>query len=476
MTDLEISGGSSGVGAHLDDLGGVARMLDRAGDDLRELSRQTVQLAASCVPIGSALLSPVTAAAPPLTLTEAGLGPSGLLAAAVRVEAVGFALAAARAAYLQVDRSTAALFEQGQTLVGLPLTAAHLAGTWVAGEVLRRTPDLPGPVGPWLQRLAEEGGTPLERLQYTVYDEPWRTDVAIGGLRALTAAAGYEQAAVRVLALARDGLGYFDDSAPVRARPVRSAAGAAHPRGVAGVFDQQQQLLSPEGRQRIRISRTTTAHGAGWVVQLPGTQQWHPQPRADPFDLTTNMVLMAGGHPAVAGGVTQALAAAMEAEGVEPGSEPVLLTGHSQGGILAAHLAGTPGFRSRFDVTHVITGGAPIARELVPDGVTLLAVEHDQDPVVRADQADNPDRPNVITVARDLDLTDPSWPADDQDDPGHPPDTAGHAHESLTYRRTGALIDASHEPSLVRWRRDVAAFFTGRAEVWDYELRRGSSG
>jgi pimeloyl-ACP methyl ester carboxylesterase len=148
----------------------------------------------------------------------------------------------------------------------------------------------------------------------------------------------------------------------------------------------------------------------------------------------------------------------MASAGVTPGQEPVMLSGHSQGGLLAAALAATPRFRRRFRVTHVVAAGAPIGRAAVPASVRVLALEHRRDPVPRLDQRPDPDRPRWVTVHRDL---------------GVEVDEAWEAHDSRRYTGTARHVDRSHDASLRHWRRHSARFLAGeQARAWDYRLER----
>lgn len=79
-----------------------------------------------------------------------------------------------------------------------------------------------------------------------------------------------------------------------------------------------------------------------------------------------------------------------------------MLAGHSQGGIAAAALACDPAAQRWFNITNVLTVGAPIANMPVPDDVHVLSIEHTQDPVPRLDARENPDRANWTTVTLDV--------------------------------------------------------------------------
>lgn len=160
--------------------------------------------------------------------------------------------------------------------------------------------------------------------------------------------------------------------------------------------------------------------------------------RRQPLDGVANLRLVAGRATASRDAVLEAL----RQEDVQPG-EPVVLVGHSQGGIIAASLAADPSVRARFSVTHVVTAGSPLGTFAVPDDVSVLSLEHRRDLVPRLDGGPNPDRPAWWTVRAD-------------------PLTGGRGgqevpaqHALSGYRGTAAAVDASADPSLALWREGV---------------------
>jgi len=211
---------------------------------------------------------------------------------------------------------------------------------------------------------------------------------------------------------------------------------------VVGVATLGPEVGAPPGT--VRVTGLRSAGGRrSWVVQIPGTQEWSPTSGADPFDLTGNVHGLAGER--TAGGRT--VASALTLAGAQAG-EPVLLVGHSQGGIVAAQLAGDPAFRRRFSVTHVVTAGSPIATAPVPPSVAVLSLEHDHDLVPRLAGAANPDRAGWVTVRAAA------------EPPGHPPDAAL-SHEATGYADTAAAVDASPDEGLRRWRAGLEPFVAG---------------
>jgi hypothetical protein len=244
------------------------------------------------------------------------------------------------------------------------------------------------------------------------------------------------------------------DTGDVGVRLVGRLGDDAAPRSVAEVFAQQTALGRNAGT--VHITHVTAADGSvSHIVQIPGTQHWGASRGDNPVDLTTNLHLMAGRSTYL-----QAQAAeAMRQAGVAPG-DPVMLTGHSQGGITAAALASDPAFRAEFAVASVLTGGSPISRFDIPDSVSVLSLEHRQDAVPMLEGRGNPDRANWVTVTRDLEAVDGGQP---------PVSTVGDAHGTGPYAETGAMVDTSEDPSVRTWREQADNFFTGGATVtrWD---------
>ncbi|MBN9621075.1 MAG: alpha/beta hydrolase, partial [Actinobacteria bacterium] len=129
---------------------------------------------------------------------------------------------------------------------------------------------------------------------------------------------------------------------------------------------------------------------------ITGTKSWTLAPTSDITSLTTNGRALVGERTAYEEGVFAALRQA----GVGPHDE-VMLVGHSEGGVVAVNAARDAARSGEFDVTHVITAGAPIGLVVgqVPSRVQVLALENSTDVVPHLDGAANPDRPNVTTAA-----------------------------------------------------------------------------
>lgn len=153
----------------------------------------------------------------------------------------------------------------------------------------------------------------------------------------------------------------------------------------------------------VGVERVEHADGTvSWTVLIPGTQE--VLSTRNPFDGATDLDLMAGETADVMVAVEQALVDA----GAAP-DEPVVLVGHSLGGIAATSLAASPSFREKHRVGGVVTAGAPTATFRTPTGVPALHLETTEELVSPLDgrsTAENPATPDRVTVGRDLGASD----------------------------------------------------------------------
>lgn len=190
------------------------------------------------------------------------------------------------------------------------------------------------------------------------------------------------------------------------------------------------------------------------IVDITGTSIWNLNPLTrtpQATDVGTNLRSLAGRDSVVQRGVLQALRMA----GVGP-ADPIMLIGHSQGGIVAARLAADLTAGRQYRVTHLLTAGAPIGLARLPDSVSVLSLENLGDPVPQLDGADNPARPNWLTA-------------------GLPPgiDPAPSRHSIDSYLADVPELDRCRDPALDRWRAGAAGFLaadTVRTQV--FQVRR----
>ncbi|WAB81703.1 hypothetical protein OVN18_01400 [Microcella daejeonensis] len=193
-----------------------------------------------------------------------------------------------------------------------------------------------------------------------------------------------------------------------------------------------------------------------WRVTLPSTQDWEilngvfegaPDPAGDQGalnDLSSNLALMLA--PDIQAPYERAVIQAMRDAGIGP-NDPVLLSGWSQGGILAAKMAADPDLP--FSIDAVFAAGAPIDHFDIPDDVAVVSIQHRGDVVPLLDAAGPPQRPNWLTIVDD--------PLNERGQPGPP-------HNARTYALTadrelvrgGTVVDRQQQ------------FFTGIERVHTY--------
>lgn len=129
----------------------------------------------------------------------------------------------------------------------------------------------------------------------------------------------------------------------------------------------------PEGHAdspQIRIERYGTASQPSWVVYAAGTIAMRPNARGEPWDLTSNLDLMARKKS----DSQRALELSMKKAGISE-TDHVVFVGFSQGGMLAATLASS----GRAGPTDLVTFGAPVSHLDLSSVGTVIAVEHHED-------------------------------------------------------------------------------------------------
>jgi hypothetical protein len=210
----------------------------------------------------------------------------------------------------------------------------------------------------------------------------------------------------------------------------------------------------------IAIERVEHEDGnASWVVVIPGTDAGLPG--LNPADA------LADGQSA-AGDVTdyqQAILAAIEDAQI-PRDEPVVLVGHSLGGMVAQQLAGSASFRREHTVGGVVTAGSP-TRYPVPPEIPVLSIVNDQEVVSHTDgrsAAEDGVSPRHVLVSADLAASpDPQDQAASGD--------VLEAHHASTHART---FQAARNDEQVRTVADpIEALMTGTSVTTTcYETRR----
>ena len=127
----------------------------------------------------------------------------------------------------------------------------------------------------------------------------------------------------------------------------------------------------PLGEHTIRIEKYRQINGTTEVdVYIAGTQEWSVGTSANPFDMESNIALIAG----VSAASLVAVELAMKHAGVRQGDR-VSFVGHSQGGLIAARLAES----GRYQTSGLLTVGAPLGTAPIRGDYPSLALEHRDD-------------------------------------------------------------------------------------------------
>ncbi|GGI46868.1 hypothetical protein BCL57_001018 [Agromyces flavus] len=281
----------------------------------------------------------------------------------------------------------------------------------------------------------------------------------------VVAAAGLVGLVAGTTALVETPVGVRRADPPATSPTGAPSAIAPAPRGIGDLADRVPP--SEADAPQVRIERYAGADGPRWVVYSAGTADFTVEPGAEPYDSTSNvhMVAESAGLPTTRGAGERAIRQAMDQAGIAPG-DPIVLVGHSAGGLAAANLAADPSL----DVVAAVNLGGPIGQVDTGD-VPTLSVEHSED-FVPATGGHGVAAPGRIVVERSVgELV-------------HGDAAAVPAHALTAYRGTAEAIDASDDERLREFRARITEFIgTGAAEVtfWravraDGEAGTGSAG
>lgn len=214
--------------------------------------------------------------------------------------------------------------------------------------------------------------------------------LGIGGVPPVIAAAldlgpdrGVVAGALTVAALG-SLIGMFRET-PVTVEAVRSTPVFAAPEGA-----RQRMNEIPEGDQ-IRIEKyEADGMPPRYVVYVGPTETFSPYAREEPFDLTSNVIGVAGLSPAS----FRAVEAAMEQAGVTA-DDQVVVAGFSQGGLIATMIAGS----GDWNVYGLETYGAPAGNIPLPEGLRGFAARNTDDfiPALAGPQLDH----SVMQIERE---------------------------------------------------------------------------
>jgi hypothetical protein len=198
-----------------------------------------------------------------------------------------------------------------------------------------------------------------------------------------------------------------------------------------------------------------------WRVTLPSTQDWMLPINGSEFlehgaanDLASNLMLVLS--PEQQAAYERMVLDAMAQAGIGS-TDPVMLVGFSQGGILAGKLASQD---NGFSIQAVVTAGAPIDAYDIPDHISVLSMQHNNDIVARMDGASAVNRANWHTI-------DVPAPVDPRSPCGQRPDHDGRAYE-ITAAAALDNPDTSNR-TLMAIIEDQSRFFSSNETAYTYE-------
>jgi len=201
----------------------------------------------------------------------------------------------------------------------------------------------------------------------------------VGGLLLGGAAQNLLQGSSDVEELDPDALSGDRREAWERSQEVTEITSLADLVGVNGTTDG----MGGEDATVIDVKKVVGPDGSvHYVVSLPSTQDWQLGADAGAMnDRDSNLALLMD-NPLLRTAYERAVLEAMQDAGVPAGAD-VVLTGFSQGGIMAANLAADGSFP--YNTVGVITNGSPIDTFDIPPHIPVYAFQHANDPVPMLD-------------------------------------------------------------------------------------------
>jgi hypothetical protein len=385
---VDVRGGSGGLAASYAAARGLADRFDTAGDRLRSLGEDGLRVMRDPDLMESGLLCPGTCAAAEAAVLAATGGPGGSLPASFGWEADAIGVRAAIECLEETDEAVRLAVHGLDTALVATMAPLLLTAALRHPGVLEQ----PGLV----QHVADGLGGPVTAgLLAGAYGGPGRPVVTPYAADLDTHRPGS----------VHDLLEHLHDVAGLSLGPDSPANGTIELQTVTGADGSVRHLL-----------------------YLPGTDHFNApwDQGGDVRDLETGADALGGRPDAYEQGILDVLQQA----GVGP-DEPVLVVGHSLGGMEAAALVAHP---HGFHITDAVTAGSPTAQVgVLPAGSDVLSLEQQGDLVPQLDGAPVSDAVEQTTVLFDAQ-----------------PGDGIHAHHLYGAYLPGAeLADASTDPSVV---------------------------
>ncbi|MFS8098089.1 hypothetical protein LFM09_13185 [Lentzea alba] len=443
ISNIQVEGGAGGTEAKYDDLASMGDLTGDVADDTLKTAAAGHKFLVQPDVLASSLLNPGGVVKFEAAMAVALDGPNGLTATSAGIGLRGEALKATRIAYEMADELAAKGLDAGRWFAGLavasnPLSAAGaaaVAGSAIAADVYMNYD------GNWEKWLV---------------DHPGMVDTLIGMSPGMLSALGIPVDLATTLDLL--AATYPDGEAvvtnigdPMKDNPPRDLEDLLN-----GLNERNDPTVKPDPSNiDVRIIKDANGNVTGYVVDVPGTKDW-PMPGqvASANDLGVNVDAMAGNNTVLQKGIQEAL----DRAGADDTGAPVMLVGHSQGGIVAAQ-ATTDLKANGYNVTHVVTAGSPVGRIEIPDDVQVLSIENRNDIVPHLDASDNPGNPNHTTVTFD----------------NNTGSSSGNHAIGGNYTNAAGELDKSSDPSVQRYRDSMGAFTGGdpdQSQMQRYHVAR----
>lgn len=222
----------------------------------------------------------------------------------------------------------------------------------------------------------------------------------------------------------------------------------SHTNGVKPAITMADRIARiPHPATPIRVDMYRLSDGSRHAdVFVAGTNQWSVGTGDSPFDMDSNLSLVAGSDAASIRATSQA----MRTAGVRPG-DSVSFFGHSQGGMVATTLAESGVYATR----SLVTVGSPTGTLPVRGHYPALAIEHSNDLVTGLGGRRLPTQHTVVIT-----------------DSGHRRSDVYGAHSQESYIETASRVDRSPGVNLSDFRppRD-----TGTGQTFVFSAKRVTS-
>nr|WP_108870824.1 hypothetical protein [Tessaracoccus timonensis] len=290
----------------------------------------------------------------------------------------------------------------GKIKDGLDWGKGKIEDAWEWGKgVFDNVMERLGHTAPAIQRLFETLGTQPQWLRdfFEKGEIPQLAEVAGSALFL-----GGQIVGIPFNFITNEDQHFFDDGRPWMATPADVQDHVVEKQRFDSVNDvidpmmdvyNTQDSNDPTDRAQIQVTPVVGDDGqVRYVVSIPGTTEsmttldgWNGNPSGT--DWAANLKGVGYGSTAatesIMNSIDQAIQEDQARRGISGGKPEVLLSGHSQGGIIAGNIAASNEFADKYDVGGVISAGSPVETLGVPEHIPVYNYQNALDPVPRTD-------------------------------------------------------------------------------------------